>query len=90
MTCEVYHHPRTSFCFEFPGAVCYNNPQSLIYIDEENLMGTFLSVVGLILLLVVVWAIAKFVLKLAGRAIGCVLTAILAIGILVILWIFVF
>lgn len=53
-------------------------------------MGTFLLVVGLILLLVIVWAIAKFVLKLAGRAIGCVLTAILVIGILVILWVYVF
>lgn len=53
-------------------------------------MGTFLSVAGLILLLVIVWAIAKFVLKLAGRVIGCVLTAILAIGILIILWVFVF
>jgi len=53
-------------------------------------MGTFLSIVGLILLLVIVWAIARFVLKLAGRAIGCVLTAILAVGILVILWVYVF
>ena len=53
-------------------------------------MDTFLSIVGLLLLLVIVWAIAKFVLKLAGRAVGCLLTAILAIGILVILWIFVF
>ena len=53
-------------------------------------MGTFLSIVGLILLLVIVWAIARFVSKLAGRAIGCVLTAILAVGILVILWVYVF
>jgi hypothetical protein len=53
-------------------------------------MGTFLSIVGLILLLGIVWAIAKFVLRLAGRAIGCLLTAILAIGILIILWVFVF
>jgi len=90
MTCEVYHHPRISFCFEFPEAVCYNNPQSSSHINEEELMGTFLSIVGLLLLLVIVWAIAKFVLKLAGRALGCVLTAILAIGILVILWIYVF
>lgn len=53
-------------------------------------MNTFLSLIGLLLLLVIVWAVAKFVLKLAGRVIGCVLTAILAIGILVILLIFVF
>ena len=53
-------------------------------------MSEILSIVGLLLLLVIVWAIAKFVLKLAGRALGCVLTAILAIGILAILLIFVF
>jgi hypothetical protein len=56
----------------------------------KNPMGTFLSIVGLILLLGIVWAIAKFVLRLAGRAIGCLLTAILAIGILIVLWVFVF
>jgi hypothetical protein len=53
-------------------------------------MNTLIFIIGLLLLLVIVWVIAKFVLKLAGRAIGCVLTAILAIGILVILFIFVF
>lgn len=53
-------------------------------------MDTFISIIGLLLLLVVVWAIAKFVLRLAGRVIGCVLTAILAIGILIILLLFVF
>jgi hypothetical protein len=53
-------------------------------------MDTILWIIGLLILLVVVWAIAKFVLKLAGRVIGCVLTAILAIGILLILWLFVF
>ena len=53
-------------------------------------MDTILWIIGLLILLVVVWAIAKFVLKLAGRVIGCVLTAILALGILIILWLFVF
>lgn len=53
-------------------------------------MDTVFSIIGLLIILVVVWAIAKFVLKLAGRVIGCVLTAILAIGILLILWLFVF
>jgi hypothetical protein len=53
-------------------------------------METIFSIIGLLLLLVVVWAIAKFVLRLAGRVIGCVLTAILAIGILIILLLFVF
>ena len=53
-------------------------------------METILWIIGLIILLVVVWAIAKFLLKLTGRVIGCVLTAIVAIGILLILWLFVF
>ena len=53
-------------------------------------MNTILSIIGLIILLVVVWAVAKFFLKLTGRVIGCVLTALVAIGILIILWIFVF
>ena len=53
-------------------------------------METILSIIGLLILLVIVWAIAKFVLRLAARTIGCVVTAILAIGILIILLIFVF
>ena len=53
-------------------------------------MDTILSIIGLLVLLIIVWAIAKFVLKLAARTIGCVVTAILAIGILIILFIFVF
>jgi type IV secretory pathway VirB6-like protein len=71
-------------------ALCYNNPKSQTRRSEENLMNTFFSIVGLLLLLVIVWVIARFVLKLAGRVIGCLLTAILAIGILIILWVFVF
>lgn len=53
-------------------------------------MDTILSIIGLLVLLVIVWVVAKFVLKLAARTIGCVVTAILAIGILIILFIFVF
>ena len=53
-------------------------------------MDTILWIIGLLVLLVIVWVVAKFVLKLAARTIGCVVTAILAIGILIILLIFVF
>ena len=53
-------------------------------------MDTILSIIGLLVLLVIVWVVAKFVLKLAARTIGCVVTAIFAIGILIILLIFVF
>lgn len=54
------------------------------------MINTILSIIGLLVLLIIVWAIAKFLLRLAGRTIGCVLTIILAIGILIILFIFVF
>ncbi len=53
-------------------------------------MELFLSIAGLVILLIVVFIIARFVLKLAGTVIGCVMTALVALGILVILWIFVF
>jgi hypothetical protein len=53
-------------------------------------MDLFLSIAGLVILLIVVFIIARFVLKLAGTVIGCVMTALVALGILVILWIFVF
>ena len=44
----------------------------------------------LLVLLVIAWAVAKFVLRLAARTIGCVITAILALGIIIILLVFVF
>jgi hypothetical protein len=53
-------------------------------------MNTILSIIGLLVLLAIVWVIAKFVLRLAARTIGCVITAILAIGIIIILFVFVF
>jgi hypothetical protein len=39
-------------------------------------------------LLVIAWLVAKFVLRLTTRIIGCVLTAIVAVGIVIILLIF--
>ena len=53
-------------------------------------MDLFLSIVGLALLVIVAFAIARFVLRLTGRVIGCVLTAIVGLGILAILLLFVF
>lgn len=53
-------------------------------------MEVFSSIVILALVLIVVFFIARFVLKLAGQVIGCVMTAIVALGIVVILWLFVF
>ncbi len=53
-------------------------------------MELILSIIGLVILLVIVFAVARFLLKLAGWVIGCVLTALVAAGILVILWVFVF
>jgi hypothetical protein len=50
----------------------------------------FSSIVVLALVLIVVFIIARFVLKLAGQVIGCVMTALVALGIVVILWLFVF
>ena len=49
-----------------------------------------LSIAGFILLLVVVFIIARFVLHLAGRVIGCILTVLIALGILWLLFTFVF
>ena len=44
----------------------------------------------LLVFLVIAWVVAKFVLRLAARTIGCVITAILALGIIIILLVFVF
>jgi hypothetical protein len=52
-------------------------------------MNTILWIIVLLVVLAIVWAVAKFILKLAARTIGCVVTAILAIGILLILIFFV-
>lgn len=47
-------------------------------------MNLFLSIAILVILLLVVFFVARFLLKLAGWMIGCVLTALVALGILVI------
>ena len=50
--------------------------------------GFILSIIVLVILLFVVFAIARFILKLTGQVIGCVLTALVAAGILGIIWFF--
>jgi flagellar biosynthesis component FlhA len=49
-----------------------------------------LSIAGFILLVIVVFVVARFVLHLAGKVIGCILTALIALGILWLLFRFVF
>jgi hypothetical protein len=51
-------------------------------------MDVLLSFAGLIALLIVAFIVARFVLHLAGRVIGCILTVIVALGILAIILIF--
>ena len=53
-------------------------------------MDLIFSIVGLVLLVVVAFVIARFVLRLTARVIGCVLTAIIALGVIAILLLFVF
>jgi hypothetical protein len=51
-------------------------------------MDAILSIIGLAVLVLVAFIIARFVLHLAGRVIGCILTAIVALGIVAIVLIF--
>ena len=53
-------------------------------------MDTFISILLLIGLLVVAWIIARYILKVTGCVLYGVLTAILAIGIVIILLVFLF
>ena len=45
-------------------------------------MDTFLSILLLFVVVAIVWAIAKFVLKLTTRIIGCSVTALVVVGLL--------
>lgn len=54
------------------------------------MLETIFSILGLIVLLVVAWIVVRFLLRITGCILYTVLTAILAIGIVVILLIFVF
>ena len=54
------------------------------------MLETILSILGLIVLLIVAWVVIRFLLRLTGCVLYFVLTAILAIGVVAILLIFVF
>jgi hypothetical protein len=47
-------------------------------------MDLIISLIVLAVVVFIVFAIARFFLKLAGRAIGCILTIVVALGILAI------
>ena len=49
-----------------------------------------IPLIGLLAILVVAFLIARFVLRLTARVIGCILTAILVIGVVAFLLYFVF
>ena len=53
-------------------------------------MELILSIIGLALLAIVAFVIARFLLRLTGRVIGCIVTIIVAFGILAIILIFFF
>jgi hypothetical protein len=53
-------------------------------------MDLLFSIAGLILVAIIAFVIARFLLRLTARVVGCVVTAILALGIVVILLLFVF
>jgi hypothetical protein len=48
-------------------------------------MELIISLIVLAVVVVIVFAIARFLLNLAGRVIGCILTIVIALGILAIL-----
>lgn len=51
-------------------------------------MDVILSFLGLAVLVLVAFVIARFLLRLTARVVGCLVTAIIAIGIVVIILIF--
>ena len=53
-------------------------------------MDLILSILGLAVLVIIAFVVARFILRLTARVIGCVLTAIIAIGILAIFFFFFF
>ena len=53
-------------------------------------MDLSLSIIGILVVVAIAFVIARFLLRLTGRVIGCILTAIVALGIAFILIVFVF
>ena len=44
-------------------------------------MDLILSIIGILVVVAIAFVIARFLLRLTGRVIGCILTAIVALGI---------
>jgi hypothetical protein len=52
-------------------------------------METFFSILVLVVIAAIVWAIAKFILKLTARVAGCAVTGIVVAGLLfIVYWFF--
>jgi hypothetical protein len=51
-------------------------------------MDVVFSIIGLVLLAIVAFVVARFLLRLTARVVGCVVTAIVALGVLAIIWFF--
>ncbi|MGB3716928.1 MAG: hypothetical protein WA996_21110 [Candidatus Promineifilaceae bacterium] len=49
-------------------------------------MDTFISILVLVAVAVVVWVIAKFILKLTARVAGCAVTALIVVGLIAIVY----
>jgi hypothetical protein len=47
-------------------------------------MDIALTIIGVLILVLIVWWLLKFVLKMTGRIVGCAVTGIIAIGIVVV------
>ena len=47
-------------------------------------MDIALTIIGVLILVLIVWWLLKFVLKMTARVVGCAVTAIIAIGIVVV------
>jgi len=47
-------------------------------------MDIALTIIGVLILVLIAWWLLKFVLKMTARVVGCAVTAIIAIGIVVV------
>lgn len=52
-------------------------------------MDVVLTVIGVIILVMIAWWLLKFVLKMTARVVGCAVTALIAIGIVVVALVFI-
>ena len=54
------------------------------------MLDAIFSFIGLAILAIIIFVILRFVLRLTARIIGCTVTAVVVIGIAIIVWIFFF